>query len=72
MRNEKEYISRIGKNVKKFRLKKGLTQGQLADYCDLEKQHISRLELGGTSPTLKTLIKVANALEIELADLVKV
>ncbi len=69
--NEKEYIQKILSNIKKIRIKNGLTQEQLGDNCGLEKQHIYRIESGRTSPTLKTLIKLAKALDVELSDLLK-
>lgn len=67
--NEKEYILKVLGNIKKLRIKKGLTQEHLGNNCGLEKQHIYRIESGRTSPTLKTLIKIANALEVDLIDL---
>jgi transcriptional regulator with XRE-family HTH domain len=73
MNTEKEYIQRVRKNVKRLRLKKGLTMVELADGAELEKQHIYRLETGSenTIPNLKTLIKIAKGLEVDLQELFK-
>lgn len=41
------------------RAQSGLTQKELADRCGLKQNTISRLESGGSSPTLKTLQRLA-------------
>ncbi len=66
-----EEIKKIGKNIKKLRLKKGLTQLDLAVVCNFEESSIGRLENGNTNPTIKTLLKVSNALGIKLYELLK-
>lgn len=66
-----EEIKKIGKKIKKLRLKKGLTQLDLAVACNFEESSIGRLENGNTNPTIKTLLKVLNALGIKLYELLK-
>ncbi|HTB05823.1 MAG TPA: helix-turn-helix transcriptional regulator [Bacteroidia bacterium] len=65
-------IKQIGRNIRKFRVKKGLTQLDLAAMCGLEETAIGRLENGNTNPTIKTLLKLAKALDVKLTMLVKV
>ncbi|HKC69297.1 MAG TPA: helix-turn-helix transcriptional regulator [Bacteroidia bacterium] len=65
-------IKQIGENIRKYRLKKGLTQLDLAAACGFEESSIGRLENGNTNPTIKTLLKIAKALDIKLTDLVKI
>ena len=65
-------IKQIGKNMRKYRLAKGLTQLDLAATCGFHESNIGRLENGNTNPTIKTLIKIAKALEVKLTDLVRV
>ena len=65
-------IKQIGENIRKYRLKKGLTQLDLAAACGFEGSSIGRLENGNTNPTIKTLLKIAKALDIKLTDLVKI
>jgi len=65
-------IDQVGQNIRKFRIKKGLTQLDLAALCGFEESSIGRLENGKTNPTIKTLIKISNALEVKLVDLVKI
>ena len=70
MSNKEELQLSIGKRIRELREQKGLTQQQVADACDFEKSNMSRLEAGGTNPTLYTLKKIADFLELTLNDLV--
>lgn len=45
-----------------MRERQGLTQTQLADRCGVNQADISRIERGSTSPTTRTLQKIADAL----------
>ena len=49
-----------------LREKQGLTQAQLADRSGIDQADISRLERGATSPTARTLQRVADALGADL------
>lgn len=59
----------FGTMVKRRRRDKGLSQLDLAAKCNLEKTAISRIENGRTNVTLKTIVLLSEALEIELRDL---
>jgi len=48
------------------RLKKGLTQKQLAEKIDTKQSAISRLEGGRFNPTLSLLNKIAKALDANI------
>lgn len=67
--NEKEYLKKLAHNIKKVRKEKGITQVELAYSCGFEKQNMQRIEAGKTSPTLKTLLKISDALEVDIKDL---
>ncbi len=61
----------LGKRIKEFRKNKGLSQQKLAEKSGLSFNTITRIEQGiGDSPTLKTLLKLSEALEIGLDELV--
>ena len=61
----------IGKKIKEFRKLKGWSQQKLAEKSSLSFNTITRIEQGvGISPTLKTLLKLSEALEIGLDELV--
>ena len=59
----------IGKRVRTLREEKNLSQQELAALCTFEKSNLSRLEAGGTNPTLYTLKKIAESLEVSLKEL---
>ena len=61
--------SRIGKRIKELRTHKKMKAQELASLCNLEKSHMSRIESGGQNLTLKMLLKISTALEIELNEL---
>lgn len=67
---EKEYLKKVALNIKRIRKEKGITQVDLAYSCGFEKQNMQRIEAGKTSPTLKTLLKISEALEVDIKDLI--
>ncbi|HEX8335007.1 MAG TPA: helix-turn-helix transcriptional regulator [Segetibacter sp.] len=66
---EKVLLKKIGLKIKQLRTEKGVSQLALGVEIDVEKSNISRMESGRVNPRIFTLYKVANALEIPLADL---
>ena len=56
----------IGNKIKDLRNKKGLTQEELADRCELSKGFISQLENNVTSPSIATLIDILQCLGTDL------
>lgn len=60
---------RIGKNVKKIREKKGITQEKLAFEANLNRAYIGYIERGERNPSTDTLAKLAKALKVSLKDL---
>ena len=56
--------------IKEFRLKAGLSQTELADMVGKKQQHISRWENGEITPSVKTLMLLAQALKCSIGDLV--
>ena len=59
----------ISQKLKQLREDRGLTQVELAKAADLPQSHISRLEAGRHSPSMKTLNKLASALGIDVGML---
>jgi transcriptional regulator with XRE-family HTH domain len=58
---EPEY--QVARQVMTLRLKRGLSQEQLAEYVGTKQSGISRLETAGTKPNLGLLERVAQALD---------
>lgn len=67
--NDKEYLIKLAVNIKKIRIGRNMKQVDLAYSCGFEKQNMQRIESGKTSPTLKTLLKISEALEVDIIDL---
>ncbi|CDX12311.1 transcriptional regulator [Mesorhizobium sp. LCM 4577] len=61
----------VGRNVISIRLKKGLTQEQLAEVSGFSQQYISGLEKGRRNPTIVTIYELALALGVSHMDLVR-
>ena len=60
----------IGCVLKEIRKKSGLTQEQLSGLAALDRTHYSKLERGLRSPTIETLFKIAQALEIKPHEII--
>ncbi len=59
----------LGQRVKYLRRLSNLTQTQLAEKTNLSVNYISEIETGITSPTLKTLLKIAQELNVAMKEL---
>lgn len=59
----------LGDNIRELRVKKGLTQKQLADSCGIVDATIRTYELGKSNPKAKTVAKIAKALDVSTAEL---
>ena len=59
----------VGKNVRRLRLAKNLTQEQFAELSGLSQQYLSGLERGRRNPTVVTLFELASALGTKPAEL---
>ena len=62
--DDSEILKTIGQNIQKARLKKGITQEQLSEICNVSDRHISIIERGLSSGSISVLIKICNALDI--------
>jgi len=62
----------LSENIKKYRQKKGLSQDKLAKLADVTHTTLVKLESGANdNPTVKTLKKIADALEVSVDDLIE-
>ena len=68
-----ELLKIIGSNVKNIRVSKGMAQIDLASRVvgSIDTTNISRIESGRTNPTIFTLYRIAEALEVPVSDLTK-
>ena len=65
---ETEFLVRLGARIKELRLKKNISQKDLAMECNFEKASMSRIESGKTNITILTLYKIINALGADVKD----
>lgn len=63
---------KIGIKIKLLRAKAKLSQEKLAELSYMNKNSIGSIERGESKPSIETLEKIANALNIELKELVDV
>ena len=71
--DDEYYYSIIRKNVKKFRLKKGLTQQELADMTEMSREYICDIENESRNKhlTIAVLGRIAESLQIDITDFFK-
>lgn len=62
-------IKLLGKNIKKYRELKGLSQEKLAETVELTREYIADVERGHKRISLKRLFMVADAIEVEIYKL---
>ena len=60
-----------GNNIRHYRLKKKLTQKQLAKKIGFHRNYISRIENARVSMFVTTLVKIARVLNVKPKDLVE-
>lgn len=58
----------IGGKITETRLLRKMTQAQLAEEINVSVETISRMERGRTFPSLKTIAKISNALNVSIKD----
>ena len=64
--------STIGKNLKKIRQEKGISQDRLSKLADLSLNTVVTVESGlNPNPTIETLTKIAQALDVKVDDLIE-
>ncbi len=69
--NDEQLLNRIGLNVRVERTIKQLTQAQLAELIDVHEKYIGKIETGKQNVTVRTLNKIAQALNINIIRLLE-
>jgi len=62
---------KLGENMKRIRLEKDMTQGDICRKLEVDRAFISNIESGNTNPTLATITKIAGALGVSVDKLLK-
>jgi len=59
----------VGARIKELRNRKGFTQEQLSEKMGINPKYLSSIERGNENPTLNTLIKLSEALEVDSGEI---
>lgn len=69
MKNMKSEAEKLGKNLKRIRTEKGISQVDIARSLDVSRGFISNIENGKRNPTLATIAKIAQAIGVPIDEL---
>jgi len=67
----KDPLAILGKDIKKIRNKQNLSQETLSQILKVDKSYISRIEGGKINVTFTTLVKISEALTVNIKNLLK-
>ena len=67
----KDEAVRLGQNLKKIRTKNGMSQGDIARALNVSRGYVSNIENGKLNPTLSTIVRLAEALDVSTDKLFK-
>lgn len=65
------YLAALGRAVRRYREKLGMSQEQLAFEVELDRTYVSGIERGIRNPTVATLIRLTQALGTTPAGLLR-
>ncbi len=60
----------VGKTIAYFRQQSGLSQEVLSGLSVIGRSHLSAIERGERKPTLETLYRICNALDIKMSTVI--
>jgi len=70
--NKEELFKKVGLKIRSLREDKNLSIQEFSDIIDIEYNNLIRIEKGRTNPTLGTLYKICQALNVRVVDIVDV
>ena len=66
-----EESKKLGRDIKRIRTSKGISQGDIARALKVHKGYISNVENGKVNPTLATIARLAKAVGVSIGELMK-
>lgn len=60
---------KLGENIRRIRLTKDMTQGDLCRKLEVDRAYMSNIESGKKNPTLSTIERIAKALGVTINEL---
>lgn len=64
-----DWRAKLGKNVRRLRQQRGLTQEQLAFDAEIDLTYMGGIERGRRNPSLMVMVRIAAALKVPLPRL---
>lgn len=64
-------VKAFGTEIRKQRIKLGLSQEKFAEKAKIHRTYVSSIELGKVDPSITVANKVAQALDVKLSDIIK-
>jgi len=71
MKSPDRTLAAFGRNVARIRSQRSLSQEKLAEKADLDRTYVSGIERGVRNPGIRTVLQIARALGVSVADLCK-
>ena len=71
MKEKSKILIKFGERVREVRIEKGLSQEQLAYLADVHRTYIGMIERAEKNITLINIEKIANALNVNINELLK-
>ncbi len=62
-------LLKFGQRISELRQKRGLTQEKFAELLQYSPNHISKLESARTNPSFELIVKIADALDVDIKEL---
>jgi ribosome-binding protein aMBF1 (putative translation factor) len=69
--NMAQISKKLGENIKRIRLRRKMSQGDICRAIDMDRSYMSAIEGGKVNVTLAVLDKLAKALDVSVAELLK-
>ena len=69
---KEDLLKNIGLKIRVVRLSQNISLQEFADIIDIEYNNLIRIEKGRTNPTITTLFKIPQALNVRLLELVDI
>lgn len=64
-------LKTLGLNVKFARIRRGISQEELADRVNTSRTTISMIETARQNPTILKIIDIANVLDVDINEIIK-
>jgi transcriptional regulator with XRE-family HTH domain len=71
VKNRKSLLKNFGQTVRRIRRNQGLSQEEFAMVAGLDRSYMGAIERGEQNPSLWTIARIADALEVSISELVE-